>query len=160
MRTPRARLTVRTLMLGVALSALALSLAVRREAVRRASHYRVLAQRYADQELVAHELIREIEVALLTRPDYPCSELDLRSVRQYQEDVAYYAALTAKYEEAARQPLYPVVADPPPPASVPGLSLPEGMRLMKRRLDPSEVMSVINRKVDPSKRRNDDERTE
>jgi hypothetical protein len=157
---PRVRFTVRTLMLGVALSAVVISLAVRREAVRRASHYRILADRYADRELIAQELIREIEVALRTRPDYPCSELDLRSVREHQEYAAYYAALTAKFEQAARHPLSPVAPDPPPPVRVPGLSQPEGMKLVNRKVDPSEVMKLIKRRVDPSKRGDGDERAE
>ena len=65
MRTPRVRLTVRTLMLGVALSAVVISLAVRLEAVRGASHYRILADRHANRMRIALALIRELEDALL-----------------------------------------------------------------------------------------------
>ncbi len=156
MRMPRVRLTVRTLMLGVALSALVISLAAWREAVRRASHYRILADQHANLARIALLLIRETEDALL-RPDYECSELDVLCVRQYRQEATYYAALTAKYEEAARHPLSPVTADPPSPVRV---TQPEVMRLTKRRLDPSEAMRLINGKVDPRKRGDGDERSE
>ena len=93
----------------------------------------------------------------MLRPDYPCSELDVRLVWQYREEATYYATLAAKYEEAAHHPLSPVTADPPSPVQ---FTQPQVMRLMKRKLRLSEAITLINGKVDPRKRGDGDERSE
>ncbi len=128
-------------MLGVALSALVLSLAVRREAVRRTSHYRILAGRHGEAERHSLELLREIQDALL-RPNYACSELDARLEAQHREEAAYHAGLRAKYEEAARHPLSPVAPDPPPPSEV---SRPETLRLIHRRVDVKDHAALVRK---------------
>ena len=140
MRMLRVQVTVRTVMLGVALSAVVISLAVRREAVRRAAHHRILADQHTESMQTALRLMFDLEAALL-KPDYGRSELDVRAMRQYREEVTYYAALMAKYEGAAHHPLSPVAPDPRPPMPV---SQAEVMRLSSRKIDLSEAMRLTN----------------
>jgi hypothetical protein len=119
-------------MLGVAASALVISLAAQHEAARRASHYRILAFQHAESERISHELLRELEGALL-RPNYPRTKLDARFLAQYRREATYYAGLRAKYEEATRHPLFPVAPDPPPPERVSQLEIDEQLKADLRK---------------------------
>jgi hypothetical protein len=100
MRLPR--LTVRRLMVGVAIIGLVLAMAVM---VRRSGEFREMAEQQA-----------EYEAGSLAYADDARGERgDPQRVVRGEQMAAYHRALKAKYARLARYPWLPVEPDPPEP---------------------------------------------
>jgi hypothetical protein len=119
MKLPRVRVTVRGLMVLVAVAGLLVSFAV---LVQRRAYYRLQMAMYRDAEEASLEMVRatdrrleQIETA--SRPGQTVPEVD--TLRTYNERVRaqaeYYEELVSKYRRAADRPWLPVAPDPPAP---------------------------------------------
>lgn len=102
MRLPRVRVTVRRLMVGVAVTALALAADQVR---RRRADYLGRAAINADAE----------QMSRAYADDARGPHCDPQRVERGDALAAYHAALRLKYERAARRPWLPVAPDPPEP---------------------------------------------
>jgi hypothetical protein len=118
MRLPRVRLTVRWLMVAVAIVALVAWLApVRRQQesyAARAAIYR----RYAQSFRAKYEGRSNVVFSHPFLRDGWCNDSgpDIAATPELQREWAEYCErLASKYERAARYPWLPVPSDPPPP---------------------------------------------
>ncbi len=112
MSLPSMRLTVRSMMVVVAVLGIALGAEMMR---RKVVLFRELSQRHERREWRAN---KDLEVATgKVKVEGMCGQfwLDLKDPSYYRSSVAYHAQMKRKYDRAALMPFLAVAPDPPPP---------------------------------------------
>ena len=111
MRMPRVRMTLRTMIVGVALAGILLGVYERRERFKRLS--------LAHSSPLEGLGVSDLEVYLLLSPGQSerteAQEERLRATRPLAPFLEYHGILAKKYEFAASRPWLPVESDPPTP---------------------------------------------
>jgi hypothetical protein len=115
MRLPRVRLTVRQLMIAVAVFAFSLEVG---RAYRRSGDYRMQAWLYQERERVALRRARDVESGRIHLDGYTAQEKQ-RFVAQSRRFAAHAARMRAKYEWATYLPWLSVAPDPLPLQGLP-----------------------------------------
>jgi hypothetical protein len=103
---PMRRISIRMLMVLVAIAGLAMAGAIM---VRRSTEFRALAEEQADAEMMS----------MSYADDARGEGGDSQRVARGEQMAAYHRELRAKYERAARYPWLPVEPDPPEPEPAP-----------------------------------------
>ena len=109
---PRARFTIRRMMVAVAIVALLLGGDVLR---RKRSGYLARADAEAARELESRAKVKVYEGAIETSAAPSVAEGYRHRVEMYRDEANHHGRLRRKYARAARYPWLPVEPDPPEP---------------------------------------------